>query len=49
MFYSKQKFTVDTPILKYVYIRYTQPSLNLVNAESNQFFLIYPAKIVLFH
>ena len=38
MFNLSQKHAVDRPILKCDYIRYTPPSLNLVNGESIQMF-----------
>ena len=37
-----QKYAVDRPILKCDYIRYTPPSLNLVNGENNQIFIDIP-------
>ena len=39
---SYQKHAVDRPILKCDYIRYTPPSLNLVNGENNQIFTDIP-------
>ena len=36
MFNLSQKHAVDRPILTCDYIRYTPPSLNLVNADKNQ-------------
>ena len=37
-----QKYAVDTPILECDCIRYTSPSLNLVNGESSQIFIDIP-------
>ena len=37
-----QKYAVDRPILKCDYIRYTLPSLNIVNGENNQIFVDVP-------
>ena len=37
-----QKSAVDRPILKCDCIRYTPPSLNLVNGENNQVFIDIP-------
>ena len=42
MFNISQKHAVDRPILKCNYIRYTPPSLNLVNGEINQTFIAIP-------
>ena len=42
MFNLSQKHIVDRPILKCDYIRYTPPSLNLVNGENNQIFIDIP-------
>ena len=42
MINKSQKYAVDRPILKCDYIRYTPPSLNLVNGENNQFFIDIP-------
>ena len=42
MFKLSQTFAVDRPILKCDYIRYTPPSLNLVNGENNQTFIDIP-------
>ena len=39
MFNLSQKYAVDRPILKYNYLRYTLPSLNLVSGETNQIFI----------
>ena len=40
MFNLSQKYAVDRPILKCDFIRYTPPSLNLVNGENIQFFIV---------
>ena len=42
MFNLSQKHPVDRPIIKCDYIRYTPPSLNLVNDEKNQIFIDIP-------
>ena len=42
MFNLSQKNVVDRPILNCEYIRYTPPSLNLVNGENNQIFIDIP-------
>ena len=42
MFNLSQKHAVDRPILKCDYIRYTPPSLKLVNGEKNQIFVDIP-------
>ena len=42
MFNLSQKFAADRPILKFDYLRYTPPSLNLVNGEINQIFIDIP-------
>ena len=42
MFNFSQNYAVDRPILKCDYIRYTPPSLNLVNGEINDFFIDNP-------
>ena len=39
MFKSSKNYTVDTPVPKCDFIRYTPPSLNLVIGENFQFFL----------
>ena len=44
MFNLSQKHAVDRPILKCEYIRYTPPSLNLVNGENYQFFIDIPRR-----
>ena len=44
MFNLSRKHAVDKPILKCDYIRYTPPSLNLVNGENNQIFIEVPRK-----
>ena len=40
---------VDRPFLKWDYIRYTRPSLNLVNGENSQLLHDIHRKKVLFH
>ena len=40
MFNLSQKHAVDRPNLKCDYFRYTPPSLNLVNGEKNQIFIV---------
>ena len=42
MFDISQKHAVDRPILKCDFIRYTPPSLNLVNGENHQTFIYIP-------
>ena len=42
MFKSPQKHAPDRPILKSDYIRYTPPSLNLVNGGNDQIFIDIP-------
>ena len=42
MFNLSHKYAVDRPILKCDSIRYTPPSLNLVNGENNQIFIGIP-------
>ena len=42
MFKLSQKYAVDRPILKCDWIRYSPPSLNLVNGEINQIFIDIP-------
>ena len=49
MFNFSLKHAVDRPILKGDFIRYTPPSLNLVNGEITQNLLIYLEKIVPIH
>ena len=42
MFNLSEKYVVDIPNLKFEYIRFTQPSLNLVKGENIQFFIDIP-------
>ena len=42
MFNLSQNHAVDKPVRKCDYIRYTPPSLNLVNGEINQIFIDIP-------
>ena len=44
MFNISQILAVDRPILNCDYIRFTPPSLNLVNGENNQDFIDIPRK-----
>ena len=44
MFNLSQENSVDRPILKCDYFRYTPPSLNLVNGEIIQFFIDIPTE-----
>ena len=41
-------YTADRPILKGIYVRYTPPSLKLVNGEKNQFFIDIPREDIFF-
>ena len=42
LFTLSQNNVFDRPILNWDYIRYTPPSLNLVNGENNQIFIDIP-------
>ena len=42
MFKFSKKHAIDRPFLKCDCIRYTQPSLNLLNGKSNQTFIDLP-------
>ena len=44
MFNLSQKDAVDETLFKCDYIRYTPPSLNLVNGENNQLFIDFPTE-----
>ena len=45
MFILSQKYVVDKPVVKGEYIRYTPPSLNLINGENNQIVIDIPREI----
>ena len=49
MFNLPQKNAVGRPILKCDYIRFTPPSLNVVNGERNRIFIDIPRQDASFH
>ena len=42
MFNLSHKYAIDRPFIKFDYIRYTPPPLNLVNGENNQIVIDIP-------